>query len=278
MDNTACLITCWVTQWLSPVLTTWAGIWLSDFLRYLMPTALSYLGLWWLFRAWSMSRLLGTAPPTRKQITREFENSMLTVVIFSLNGLGIVAMAQFGFVEIYRDVPVYGWAWWWASLLILIVGHDIYFYAIHRMLHRPWWFKRVHRVHHQSVHPTVWAAYSFHPVEAALMALYLPLVLVFLPLHAGVIFLFLVHMIVRNVLGHCGVALTGRGIFGRWWSRWCVTSLHHDLHHSRGHGNYCLYFRMLDRWFGTEINIYADRLARHFTHTDKLASQGAQHD
>lgn len=52
-----------------------------------------------------------------------------------------------------------------------------------------------------------WAAYSFAPAEAVIQAIFLTLILLALPLHSLVISVLLVHMIVRNVLGHAGVEL-----------------------------------------------------------------------
>jgi sterol desaturase/sphingolipid hydroxylase (fatty acid hydroxylase superfamily) len=241
-------------------LSVLGAIFTADALRYLIPATLAYLVLWVALRGWSEQRRLGPGAPEARQMLREFALSMSTVVVFALNGYGIYLLARAGVFVIYGDVAEYGWTWWWASLALLIVGHDLYFYAVHRLLHRPWWFRHVHRAHHASVHPSPWAAYAFHPIEAVLMAAYLPLALAVMPLHPGVIFLFLVHMIVRNVLGHCGVALTARNALGRWYGRWFITTLHHHLHHSAGGGNFGLYFRHLDRWFGTEQRGYHARL------------------
>lgn len=242
------------------------AIFVVDAARYLLPATLAYVLLWIAFERWSAKRRLGPEAPSRAQMLREFRYSMLTVAIFALNGYGIYLMARAGVVEIYAEVADYGWAYWWASLALLVVAHDAYFYAAHRLLHRPWWFAHVHRWHHRSVHPSPWAAYAFHPVEALLMAIYLPLVLLVLPLHGGAIFLFLLHMIVRNVLGHCGIALTARNTLGRAYARWMTTTLHHHLHHSVGQGNYGLYFAYLDRLFGTEQRAYHARLERFFAH------------
>lgn len=237
------------------------AIFAADALRYLVPAALAYVALWVFYRGWSETRRLGPRAPEARQMLREFALSMSTVAIFALNGYGIYLLARAGVFVIYGDAAEYGWAWWWASLVLLILAHDAYFYVVHRLLHRPWWLRTVHRAHHKSVHPSPWAAYAFHPLEAVLMAAYLPLALLAMPLHGGVVFLFLAHMIVRNVLGHCGVALTARNALGRWYARLFTTTLHHHLHHSAGSGNYGLYFRHLDRWFGTERRDYPGRLA-----------------
>jgi sterol desaturase/sphingolipid hydroxylase (fatty acid hydroxylase superfamily) len=70
-----------------------------------------------------------------------------------------------------------------------------------------------------------------------------------------------VHMIVRNVLGHCGHELMPRWMIRSGWFDWLTTTTHHDLHHQFGRCNYGLYFTWWDRWMGTEHPEYRARLA-----------------
>jgi sterol desaturase/sphingolipid hydroxylase (fatty acid hydroxylase superfamily) len=89
---------------------------------------------------------------------------------------------------------------------------------------------------------------------------FLTLILLVLPLHPLIIFVFLAHMIIRNVLGHAGVELLPRTWLAGWWGRCLTTTLHHDLHHSHGRHNYGLYFTWWDRIGGTEHPEYRARL------------------
>lgn len=146
--------------------------------------------------------------------------------------------------------------------MLVLALHDGYFYAVHRMLHRPWWFARVHSWHHRSIHPTPWAAYAFHPGEAVLVALFLPLVMFLIPLHSAVIGAFLVLIIVRNHVGHCGVEVAPAVRLGRLYARYFATTVHHHQHHQFGRGNYGLYLRFLDQWFRTERADFAEPIAR----------------
>ncbi|MEZ4750285.1 MAG: sterol desaturase family protein [Bdellovibrionota bacterium] len=77
----------------------------------------------------------------------------------------------------YLDIGEHGWFYFFLSVPLLMGLHEVYFYWTHRWLHHPWWFKRVHRVHHESVNPTPWAVFSFHPVEAVIQAVVLPLLI-----------------------------------------------------------------------------------------------------
>jgi sterol desaturase/sphingolipid hydroxylase (fatty acid hydroxylase superfamily) len=66
------------------------------------------------------------------------------------------------------------------------------------------------------------------------------------------LFLFLLCMIVRNVLGHLGVEVFPRGFAGRRWTRLHTTTTHHDLHHRDFRGNDGLYFGWWDALLETE--------------------------
>lgn len=241
-------------------LRAWPAIWLGDWLRYLIPTALLSLVLALLPRWWRQARTVQARPPAHGQRRREFWNSMVTVVVFSLNGTFIFAASQAGQLCLYTDLGRFGVPYLFVSGLVLVVAHDTWFYWTHRLMHVPGVFRWFHRAHHRSVSPTPWAAYSFAVTEAAVQAMFLPLILLVLPLHPLVIFFFLVYMIVRNVMGHAGVELMPGSWLAGGWGRVFTTTLHHDMHHAHGRCNYGLYFTWWDRLCGTEHPQYRERL------------------
>jgi Delta7-sterol 5-desaturase len=234
------------------LLALWLRILGLDFLRYALTAGAVYWLLWVLLRERLSARriLVGATKPGT--IAHEIGYSMLTVLIFAANGLGIVLLKSAGYTRIYPAVEDYGWAYWWFSVLAVIVLHDAYFYWTHRMLHRGWWFRHVHRVHHQSTSPTPWAAYSFHPVEALIQAVFLPAFVLLIPIHGAAIFVFLSFMIVTNCVGHSAFELLPWRAATRGWLRWKTTVTHHHFHHARNRGNYGLYFTWWDRLCGTE--------------------------
>ena len=137
----------------------------GDFLRYLIAAGTVWLLVSVVLRRRLHDRRILDGEPRPGQIRTEFIYSMSTVLIFAANGLMLWLLAANGWLRIYGDVAEYGWIWWCASLLLIVVAHDTYFYWTHRLLHHSRWFRYVHSRHHASVHPTPWAAYSFHPVE-----------------------------------------------------------------------------------------------------------------
>lgn len=227
-----------------------------DLLRYVIGAGLVWTVVNVALRHRLAPRRILDGGPRTGQIRHELLYSASTVVIFAANGAFLWLLAANGEVRIYDDVARHGWAWWLASLGLIVVAHDAWFYWTHRLLHHRRWFAAVHGRHHLSAQPTPWAAYSFHPVEALVQAAFLPLFVALVPTHAGVIGVFLIHMILRNAIGHCG-----HEVF-RWsWMRsgalrWITPVTHHHFHHARNRGNFGLYFIWWDRWCGTEDSEY----------------------
>jgi sterol desaturase/sphingolipid hydroxylase (fatty acid hydroxylase superfamily) len=189
--------------------------------------------------------------------------SLLTAVIFATVGFATHLAAQAGHLRFYDDISELGWGYWAASVVVLILLQDAYFYWTHRLMHHRRLFRIVHRVHHRSTNPSPWAAYSFAPLEAFVHAAFVPLSAAIMPLHASALFTFLAVMITMNVLGHLGIELYPRGFATGRVGRWLVTSTHHNLHHSGGAGgNYGFYFTFWDRLMKTQRDEYVATFSR----------------
>ena len=161
-------------------------------------------------------------------------------------------------VLLYPNLNERGWLYLVVSLPVVILVHDAYFYWTHRMMHHRALYRYFHVTHHKSRAPSSWAAYGFDPSEAVVQSLYLPLFTLAMPLHYAVYGIFLLHMLGRNVLGHCGYEILPRRLKDN-RLLWCfTTTTHHDLHHSHQKWNYGLYFTWWDRWMGTEYPLYRE--------------------
>jgi len=182
-------------------------------------------------------------------------------MIFAVLGTLVALEMLTGVSQLYLDPMELGPVWFVLSLGLLIIGHDAWFYWTHRLMHRPAWFRRFHRLHHKSNNPTPWTAYAFNTGEAAMHALYLPVVLLILPVPVLAAFLWGVHQIIRNAIGHCGVEIFPARHDGRPRFDWLTTVTHHDLHHASAGTNFGLYFTWWDRWMGTENPDYLARFA-----------------
>jgi sterol desaturase/sphingolipid hydroxylase (fatty acid hydroxylase superfamily) len=155
----------------------------------------------------------------------------------------------------------WGPAWFWTSLVLMIIGHDAWFYWTHRLIHDRRLFRTFHRRHHRSNSPSPFTAYSFDLGEAAINALFVPLWMLLVPTQWPAVGLFMLHQIVRNTLGHSGYELFPATRDGRPLLPWLTTVTHHDLHHAQAGWNYGLYFTWWDRLMGTENPRYLERFA-----------------
>lgn len=238
------------------IFNLWTGMYLFDLFRYLIPASLAFLIFWVIGKNNWKHLFIQKVFPKQKQLYKEFAYSMSTVVIFSIVGFGIYTAEKAGITLIYYEISQYGISYMIISFILTLVFHDFYFYWTHRFMHHKKIFKYVHRVHHESTNPSPWAAYSFHPWEALIQAMVLPVMIFIFPLHPLVVFLFLAYMIVRNVIGHLGFEIFPKGFTRNKWLNWTTAVTHHNIHHERFNSNYGLYFSWWDRWMRTEDEKY----------------------
>ena len=244
------------------VLPAWLMLLGGQLLLIIIPASAAFLFLY----RWKGNPLLGRKIQpgfsSAATIRREVRYSILTALVFALNGFCIYLFMTEGWTLVYAESSDYGWLYGAFSLVAAIVLHDAYFYWTHRLMHHRRLFHAFHRLHHTSRSPSPWAAYAFAPLEAVVQTMFLTILVFVLPLHVTVIYLFMVHMILRNVIGHSGFELFPRGTATHTVFGILTTNTHHDLHHSAKAGNFGLYFTWWDRICGTENPDYRKTFAR----------------
>jgi sterol desaturase/sphingolipid hydroxylase (fatty acid hydroxylase superfamily) len=122
-------------------------------------------------------------------------------------------------------------------------------------MHRPFWFRLAHAVHHDSRPPTAWAAMSFHPWEALTGAIVIPALVFLIPIHVAALGSVLAIMTLMGVTNHMGWEMFPRWIVKGPMGHWIITATHHQKHHDSYRGNYGLYFRCWDRLCGTDLGL-----------------------
>ena len=236
-----------------PVL--WAMLWAVAIygVRYLVMAGLA----WHVARptaAGGWGRPHANAPETfdvRRHVRRELGYSVITVGVFGLINAGLFGSGLIRSSQLYFRVADHPTWWFWLSIALMLLLHDTLFYWLHRAMHWPALFGPMHRVHHRSIHPTAFAAYSFHPLEAVGEALIVTAIIFLLPVHPLAFVIFQTISTAYNVYGHCGREFWPRGMASHPLGRWINTSTAHAAHHGRGRFNYGLYFLFWDRWMGT---------------------------
>lgn len=131
-------------------------------------------------------------------------------------------------------------------LLVLPIFLSSHFYLIHRLLHWPPLFKRVHKLHHHNIHIGPWSGMSMHPVEHIL---YISSVLAHyvIPTHPVIVLLHLYTRCMAPAFSHSGfekILIKDKTITD-------AADFHHQLHHKYFECNYGNVDAPWDRWFGS---------------------------
>ena len=230
--------------------------------RYILAAAAVSLCVSLLFRGWMNRRRLQKRRATWRDVRREVGFSILTCGIGATVAMGMMTFDRgMEYLKLYQEWADYPLWWNIVSLPVVLLIHDAYFYWTHRAMHHPKLFRHFHRVHHLSLSPTPWAAYSFSVGEGLLMMLFGTLLLFLVPMHILLYIAFVFIMIFRNAMLHASCEFHPRG--------WVdgpldilTTTTHHNLHHQKFQGNYGFYFTFWDRLMGTELENYKQEFRR----------------
>lgn len=233
-----------------------------DVKRYVVFALAVWVVLWVLLKGLLAGRKIRQDSPPPRQMVTEFLISVRSIAIFATVSVGISLMVRAGLYPMADQASHWGPVWFWASLALMILGHDTYYYWVHRAMHYPRLFRQFHRRHHRSNNPSPFTAYSFDLREAFLMVSFVMLWPLVTPTPWGVVPLFMLHQIVRNTLLHSGYELMPAKADGRPMFDWLTTTTHHDLHHSSAGSNFGLYFTWWDRLMQTENPDYHAAYAR----------------
>ncbi len=166
------------------------------------------------------------------------------IVASTASGLFAHHVASGGASSIYFDLSEHGLAFSIASAILYLVVTDGALYWAHRLLHRRWAFRHIHRVHHRWTSPTAFTAHAMHPLEFALYQGIMLVPLLFWPIHVVGLVIVLVYQNLIAMIDHCGVDLPSA-------LPWQPPARFHDDHHVHFHVNYGQTLGCWDRWFGT---------------------------
>lgn len=231
-------------------------------LRYLV---FSFGFYWSLFKWWQRplaQRHLSSKPITHQQLRKEISWSTLTSLFFALSGTLMVIAWQRGYTQLYTDLSAYSCWMIPLSIIIALFLQETYYYWIHRWMHRPKVYRKIHKVHHDSIQTSAMTSFSFHPYEAMLQAIITPIIVLIIPMHIYVLFGLLALMTISGTLNHAGVELYPSWLVNSRIGKWMIGATHHDLHHKQFRYNFGLYFTFWDRWMGTESPKYGHLIAQ----------------
>ena len=220
--------------------------------RYFLAAGIFYL---YYFR-WKSDQFKGRVLSRRRlrknQVRKEILWSIKSSAVFALVGVGAYWLWEQGLTAIYLDPAAYGYWYLPVSLVVAMLIHETYYYWVHRWMHLPGVYKYVHKVHHDSLTPTPWTAFSFHPWESLIEALILPLILLVIPMHVGVLLFYLLLMTISSVVNHLDIEIYPESFRKSWLGKQLIDATHHHYHHSEFKTNYGLYFTFWDKLMRTE--------------------------
>lgn len=218
--------------------------------RYFLLVGAFYLYFWWPQKPWAATSLYSTAG-RGPQIRAEIFWSSMTAFIFAAGGLLTGWLWQNGWTAIYLNFSDYPLWYWPLSLLLFSLAHEVYFYWTHRLMHHPRLYRVMHHTHHLSREPSPWASFCFHPYEALIESLVLPILVCVIPIHPTAFICYLTLMTVSAINNHLGFELMPRFLLRRGWHRHLISGTNHAAHHRHYTCNFGLYYTFMDRLFGT---------------------------
>ena len=240
----------------NPYLEEFLGGLIVDTIRYFIFAGAPFLLLYVIFKSKLIRFKVQQKFPEDKHIMREIGFSLLSMFIFSIFSLMVFVLQQHGYTKIYTDIHAHSTGYFIFSVFAFIIAHDTYFYWSHRLMHHKKIYQHVHLIHHKSFNPTPWATFSFHPIEAVMQVLILPIMVFLIPLHPLAILIWSMYQLVLNVGGHTGYEVFRSGFTKRIHTFWSNTATHHNMHHKHVTCNYSLYFNVWDRIMGTNHERY----------------------
>ncbi|KAI8086220.1 uncharacterized protein BX664DRAFT_335202 [Halteromyces radiatus] len=174
------------------------------------------------------------------------------------------------FLGMKVSAPFPAWQQMLPQLAIFFIFEDFYHYSMHRFMHWPPFYKRVHKIHHEYAAPFGIAAEYAHPIETMILGFGTvggPLVYHGFAskvlnlgdewhLHLVTMLLWIVLRLFQAIDAHSGYDFP--------WSLHNIVPFwagaeHHDYHHQAFIGNYASSFRWWDYIFGTDKKYRAYR-------------------
>ena len=218
------------------IVVAWYGLWhVQLYVRRSQATRTKYNPNW--PRA---STRFAFGHQTRDNVFWSLASGVPIVTAFEAVGLWLFATGHIVWLR-WSTGPV----WIVVIMLLVPIWREVHFYAIHRLIHVPALYRRVHALHHRNTNPGPWSGLSMHPVEhiAYFSAMAIHWIVPSHPLHM----LFnQFHLLMAPVPGHAGferVEVGGASLDTHGYA--------HYLHHKYFEVNYSDGAVPLDRWFGS---------------------------
>ena len=218
---------------------------------YLLLASLVFFLTVYAFPRWYLRHRIQNRDWQAADIFREIFVSIISIVTGSL----LLQVPYSAFFKahslVYQDPGYYCFVYIPFSFLLLLFLHDTNFYFFHRLLHRPFFFKTVHYLHHRSTHPSIFAASSFHTIETIFLTFWIIPITFLIPLNATMLSFTTILIYLHTFFFHYGVELLPRRFRSNKIGGWINTTTNHDLHHLELQSNFGSFLIFWDWCFRT---------------------------
>ncbi|OQR92172.1 sterol-C5-desaturase [Thraustotheca clavata] len=185
----------------------------------------------------------------KNQVQLELQVSCTSIPIMTLFTLPIFLAEVRGYSFLYDDLEEYGYPYLALSILCFMFFNDMAIYWIHRWLHHPLVYKRVHKLHHKWLVPTPFASHAFDPLDGFLQSTPYHIFVFLMPLHKVVYLGLFVLVNFWTISIHDGDFIMNK--MPKWFESIVNGAAHHTDHHLYFTVNYGQYFTLWDHIGGS---------------------------
>ncbi|KAK3824965.1 MAG: sterol delta 5,6-desaturase ERG3 [Benniella sp.] len=136
-----------------------------------------------------------------------------------------------------------GWGYVAVSIIGFLLFTDMGIYWVHRWLHHPLLYKRLHKPHHKWIIPTPFSSHAFHPVDGYMQSVPYHLFVFLVPMQKYIYLVMFSLVNLWSVLIHDGEYLVNSAVIN--------SAAHHAVHHLYFNYNYGQYSTLWDRIGGS---------------------------
>lgn len=234
-------------------LALWAIIGASIMLRFLL---FSFGGYAWFYlrKRNPIEKKIQSNVPSFNMLKFEIKQSVHNLLLLGVLSSVVLFLFRSDYNQLYFEISEFGWVYFLVSIFLMMLIHDTWFYWLHRLIHLPSFFSKVHATHHKSANPTPFSSFSMNWSEMILEFAIFPMIVFVLPMHPVAFTIFVFISFVFNIMGHLGYEIFNQKFLNSFIGKGINTSTKHNLHHELGRYNYGYYFTFWDRLMGTEYN------------------------
>lgn len=173
----------------------------------------------------------------KNQIKRE-----ISVALNSFPWMALMTVPWFlaevrGYSRLYSEVG--DWKYLLASAIAFLAFTDMMIYWIHRWLHHPILYGRIHKPHHYWIIPTPFASHAFHPLDGYSQSLPYHIFVFIIPMNSMLYLGLYMFVNMWTISIHDGFHSIESDIIN--------SAAHHAVHHEQFSYNYGQYFTIWDR-------------------------------